>query len=135
MTDRDTAPTDHDTKGVAAEFTERLDMLEESGQLTSLARWLTENALGRIVGELGVQLGEDNAAQFVTHLAIALDRLQRGEAIEPSAVVTDEVSEHPREREVMRRVMDECEEVLDRVVPDAEVDYMTVHLAALVTDP
>ena len=134
MTRPDTAATDATLKDVADEFRERLDMLEESGQLTTLARWLTENALARVAGELGVTLTEDNAAQFVTHLAIALNRLQRGEPVEPSAVVSDEVREYPREQAVMRRVMNECEEVLDRHVPDAEVDYMTVHLCALVED-
>jgi transcriptional regulatory protein LevR len=134
MSKRETAAHDAQIKDVADEFRERLDMLEESGQMTALARWLTENALARIAEELQVRLGEDNAAQFVTHLAIALNRLQRGEAVAPSALVTDEVAEHPHVREVMRRVMDECEEVLDREVPDAEVDYMAVHLCALIED-
>jgi transcriptional regulatory protein LevR len=131
MTKRDTAAIDNQVKLVSEAFEERFDMLEESGQITSLTRWLTENSLARIADELQLRLTEDNAAQFVTHLAIALNRLQRGEAVEPSATVSDEIADYGREREVMRRVMDECQEVLDRAVPDAEVDYMTVHLAAL----
>jgi transcriptional regulatory protein LevR len=129
-----TKPPDATLKAIADEFRERLDMLEESGQITALARWLTESSLARIADELSVALSEENAAQFVTHLAIALDRLQRGEPVEASAVVTDEVAEFPRERAVMRRIMAECEKVLDREVPDAEVDYMTVHLCALVDE-
>jgi transcriptional regulatory protein LevR len=132
MTKRQSAALDEQVKLVAAEFAERLGMLEESGQITSLSRWLTENSLARIADELQLRLTEDNAAQFVTHLAIALNRLQRGEAIAPSATVSGEIADYGRERDVVRRVMDECEELLDRAVPDAEVDYMTVHLAALV---
>jgi transcriptional regulatory protein LevR len=116
---------------VSAEFRERLDMLEGAGQITALARWLTEHALAEIARHCAVRLEEANAAQFVTHLAVALTRLQRGEEAEQSAVVADEIADRVRERKIMRRLMDECERLLDREVPEVEVDYMTVHLCAL----
>lgn len=122
-------------RDVAEEFRERLDMLEESGQVTALARWMTETSLARIAQEFGVALTEDNAAQLATHLAMAFSRLQRGEAEPPlSEALQEEVHEYPREREVVRRLMSECEPLLERKVPDSEVDYMTVHLCALL-DP
>ncbi|MFJ5560762.1 PRD domain-containing protein [Streptomyces sp. NPDC093250] len=130
MTDgRVTSPR---TAQIAAEFAERLDMLEEAGQVTPLARRLTEFTVAELADELDVAFTEDNAAPFVTHLAVALTRLNRGEpGIEPSSVVDDEIRGRLRERDAVQRVMTECEKLLDRQIPDSEVAYMTVHLCAI----
>jgi transcriptional regulatory protein LevR len=134
MTHIEPAAWEQELQAVSTEFRERFDMFEEAGQITSLSRWLTENALARIAHEFGLVLTEDNASQFVTHFAMALSRLQRGEFAEASAVVADELSEHERERDVIRKVVEEIEQVLDREVPDSEIDYMTVHLCVLLED-
>lgn len=135
MTETQPAEWEQKVKEVSAEFAERLDMLEESGQVSALARWMTENALARVSEELALSLTEDNAAQFTTHIAMAFSRLQRGEAeAEASDALAEEVAAHPREREIVRRIMAECEPLLERKVPTAEVDYMTVHLCALLED-
>jgi transcriptional regulatory protein LevR len=133
MTQRDTpADLEHLTSDVAEEFRDRLDMLEESGQVTALARWMTESSLARITQEFGLRLTEENASQFATHVAMALSRLQRGEDEAPlSEALADEVRGHARERELVRRIMSECEPLLERSVPEVEIDYATVHLCAL----
>jgi transcriptional regulatory protein LevR len=136
MTKRNAAAELDDlARDVAEEFRDRLDMLEDSGQTTKLARWMTESTLARIGQEFRLTLTEANAAQFTTHLAMAFGRLQRGEAEPPlSAALQDEVREHAREREVVRRILGECESLLQREVPDSELDYVTVHLCALMED-
>jgi transcriptional regulatory protein LevR len=135
MTQIEPAEWEQQLREVSTEFRERLDMLEESGQVTSLVRWMTENAVARIAQEFGIRLTEDNASQFVTHMAMALARLQRGDTeAPPSAALADEIADRDRERDLMRRIMDECEEVLDREIPESELDYMTVHLCALVEE-
>jgi transcriptional regulatory protein LevR len=126
---------DGQLREISIEFRERFDLLEETGQITPLARWLTEHVLAEIAQDLGVKLDEDNASQFVTHVGMALTRLQRGDGdVAASAVVTEALGGRARERQVVRWVMDECEQVLDRKVADAEVDFMTVHLCALLED-
>jgi transcriptional antiterminator len=119
---------------VSDEFRDRLDLFEESGQITSLSRWLTENALARIAKEFDLELTEENASQFVTHFAMALSRLQRGDFAEPSAVVAEELAGRERERAVVRVIAGDIEQVLDRQVPDSEVDYLTIHLLALLEE-
>jgi transcriptional antiterminator len=120
---------------ISAEFADRLDMLEEAEQITPLARRLTELVLVELADELGLVLTEENASMFVTHLAVALTRLNRREMeAPPSALVDDEIRERTREHEVMRRVMGECEKLLDREVPESEIAYMTVHLCAILDD-
>lgn len=118
---------------VVEEFADRLDMLEESDQVTKLARRLTELALTDLATTLDLRFTEDIAAQFVTHLAIALARINRGDPpVELSAVVDEEIADRPSEREAMARVMTDCARLLEREVPETEISYMTVHLCAIV---
>lgn len=118
---------------VADEFADRLDMLEESGQVTNLARRLTELALTDLAATLDLRFTEDGSAQFVTHLAIALTRINRGEdPVELSAVAEEEIADRFREREAVARVMRDCARLLEREVPLTEISYMTVHLCGIV---
>ena len=132
MTDLSRASDDGQVR-IAAEFAERLDMLEESGQVTTLARRLTELCLAELATDLDLTLTEDNAAQFVTHLAIALTRINRGDPeLAQSALAAEEIADRPRELEAVTRVMGDAARVLQREIPESEITYMTVHLCALV---
>ncbi|GII81829.1 hypothetical protein Sru01_68110 [Sphaerisporangium rufum] len=135
MADPGTVAASSLAEQIKAEFAERLDLLEDARQITPLARRLTELTLAEIAEELGVTFTEDGAAPFVTHLAVALTRLNRleMEAV-PSAVVDEEIRHRTRERGVIQRVMEECEKLLDREIPDSEIAYMTVHLCAILDD-
>jgi transcriptional regulatory protein LevR len=118
---------------IADAFRERLDMLEESEQVTNLARRLTEMSLAQLSDELQLTLTEDNAAAFVTHLAIALTRINRGDPeIEVSAVAEEEIADRHRERQAVIRVMRDCSRLLQREIPSNEISYMTVHLCVMV---
>ena len=113
-------------------FAERLDLLLESGQITPRARELTEDVVERIEREFSVTLDETHGAQFVTHLAMALGRLDGGDVeTQVSGVVEEEIRGRDHERAFMQRTLAECGERLERDVPEAEISYMTVHLCAL----
>lgn len=135
MSDGVTARPGPASEAVRAEFAERFDLLEEAGQVTRLARLLTEYVLTQIAENLGVELTEENAAPFVTHVAIALTRLNRGDqVVAHSAVVEDEIEDRVRETELVVSLLTECEEFLGRPVPRAEAAYVTVHLCAIVDE-
>jgi transcriptional regulatory protein LevR len=116
----------------ATEFAERMDVLEASGQVTADARRLTEEVIAEIEREFAVHLDEDSGAQLVTHLAMALSRVDRGDPqMTALAVVTDELADCPREHEFSRRVLGRCGEQLGRAVPEGEIAYLAVHLCVL----
>lgn len=118
---------------IISEFGERLDLLEQSGQVTNLARRLTELALADLSSEFSLTMNEENAAQFVTHLCIALTRINRGDPqITVSAVAVEEIADRQREHEAVARVMGECSRLLQREIPESEIAYMTVHLCGIV---
>ncbi len=126
----DTARTD-----IRETFRERLDLLEDSGTASALARRLAETALLEITEEFPLELTEENAAPFVTHLVIALTRLHRGETEAPASEAVDaEIAGRDREKAVIGRIMIGFEDQLGRSVPDSEISYMTVHLCALLEE-
>lgn len=113
-------------------FTERMDLLESSGQVTTTARQLTDEVIDEIEREFVVQLDEESGAQLVTHVAMALSRVDRGEPHTTAlSVVEDELADCPREHDFSRRVLGRCGERLGRSVPEGEIAYLAVHLCVL----
>lgn len=111
----------------------RLRLLEDSRTISpEVAQW-TRRAMARVEAEYGLILTEENGAMFVTHLAVALERLRAGEAIErmPSEALA-EVRGYSREWHFMQRVAEEAASDLGVAVPEGEVGFLTAHLAALV---
>lgn len=113
-------------------LTDRLDLLERSGVITPRARLLTVSTIGRIEGSLGLALDEDNGAVLVTHVGMALSRVERGEP-EPDIpeVVVDEIAERYLEHELAASLVAEWSAALGRPIPDAELSYLVVHLSVL----
>ncbi len=112
----------------------RLRLLEESGQISPEVAELTRRILARVEERYGIVLTEENGAMFTTHLAIALERLRSGEAIE--AMVAEglaEVKAYPEEWAfVSETVAGEAGRQLGVVVPEGEIGYLTAHLITLV---
>lgn len=110
----------------------RLDLLVSAGEITRRAQRLTEEVVGAVAEEFDLQLQEANGAQLVTHVALALTRVERGEP-ETTAIgaVDEEISAHERQLAFSRRVLGRCSQELGRPVPEAEISYLTLHLCAL----
>ena len=57
----------------------RLDLLEDSGVITPEARRVTSATIGRIEAYLLVTLDDESGGPLVTHIAVALSRIERNE--------------------------------------------------------
>jgi len=114
-------------------FTERLDLLEGSDQVSPRARELTLDFVEVAEGAFGVELDEDNGAMLVTHLAVALTRSERrsplGEA--PPAGLVAEIQGHPADREFVRAWLMAAGDALGAVLPEAEEVFVTAHLCTV----
>jgi transcriptional regulatory protein LevR len=129
------AADDSTAHQLASEFRDRLDMLEESNQLTRSARKAALLCLAEISKAVEITLTEDNAAPFVTHVAVALTRLERGEdPVAVSGVVEEEVADRTQERSIVASAMRRCGDLLGIELPDSEISFITVHLCAVVDD-
>lgn len=111
----------------------RLDLLERSDVITSRARALTDGAMATIRAQFSTPLPAEHAAQIATHIGMALTRLERGEpeADLPSLEVTAELADRHSERSVATQLAAGWEQALGAGVPQAEVDYLVMHLAVL----
>ena len=83
-------------------------------------------------GKFGLELGEENAAMFVTHLAMALARIRRGEEVEGlDEAALAELAEMPAYRE-LPALYQGLERRLRIVIPETEQNYITLHACVLV---
>jgi transcriptional antiterminator len=112
----------------------RLQLLLDSGQIDVAAHAATRAVVALVEGRYRTQVTEDNGAQFVTHLAVALARLRRGEGLcELPQAALSEAREYPVEWEFVATAVGEQARRLDVTLPTAEIAYLTLHLAALLT--
>ena len=76
----------------------RLDLLENSGVITPAARRVTSAAIGRIEDLLLVTLDDESGGPLVTHIAVALSRIERNEPPpELPEIVASEIADRPEE--------------------------------------
>ena len=117
-------------------FTDRLELLEGSAQITSRARRRTLAFVETAEAVFGVGLGEGNAAMLVTHLAIALTRSERGTPLtEPApAGLVAEVDAHERERAFVKEQLDAAGRELGVMLPSSEYVFVAAHLCTI-TEP
>ena len=111
----------------------RLRLLEESGQISPEVAELTRLILERVEERYGIALTEDNGAMFTTHLAVALERLRSGEAID--VMIEEglaEVKAYPEEWSFVSDIVaGEAGRRLGVAVPEGEIGYLTAHLITL----
>lgn len=110
---------------------DRLRFLDDAGVITAIARRLTSETIDRLVERLG-GLDAEAGAPLVTHIAMALTRVERGEP-EPElpSVVEAEIMDRLEERAFAESLAARWSEVLELPIPDVEVQYVVVHLAAI----
>ena len=114
-------------------FSPRLDLLEDSGQVSAVARQQTLDFVDAVEAMFAVTLDEENGAMLVTHLAMALARSERREPLleEPPAVVVEEARANPTELGFVRERLDAYGAVLGEALPESECVFMTAHLCTV----
>jgi hypothetical protein len=114
-------------------FAPRLDLLEDSGQVSQVARQQALDFVDAAESAFDVALDEDNGAMLVTHLAMALTRTERREPLpeQPPAVIVDEARANPTELAFVREKLDAYGAVLGEALPESEYVFMTAHLCTV----
>jgi hypothetical protein len=111
-------------------FRERLDLLEDSGQLSPAAREITLRILAALDEQRG-PLTEDNAGTLVSHLALTLERLRQGVVLEPDALVAAEAAEYPAALALARVMAQPAERLGAGPLPESEVAFLAIHIRLL----
>ena len=95
---------------------------------------MARGELDRVAQGWGLALEEDSAGMLVSHLLLALERARAGEVIwewEGQEDTADELAERPWALEEARRIVENARVELGADLPDGEVRFLALHLAAI----
>jgi transcriptional regulatory protein LevR len=109
----------------------RLDLVESSGTATATATRLARQ-FHRTVAEQFNAANDELVERLITHIAMALTRIERGEGeAELPEVAAAELDGRVAERDLAAGYCDQWEAELGRSIPQSERDYLAMYLAAL----
>ncbi|WP_078382193.1 BglG family transcription antiterminator [Sutcliffiella halmapala] len=88
---------------------------------------IVERAVDEINKELPYSIADSAYMGLVVHLALAMERILRGENISIDQGYLDRLHGTP-EFKVARKIIDKLEKVFQTSIPEAEIGYITMHL-------
>lgn len=113
------------------EITQRLDILKMSGQLSEEMYHKVLEIIDRFNENHNIVIHEQNGAMLITHLCIALSRIEKEERVNKiEADIFAEVENNPFFTQ-SQEILEGIEEVLGFTMPDEERGYMMMHLCVL----
>lgn len=109
----------------------RLNLLVDAGEIDGAIKDAVIAFVKAVENRYSLAITEENGAMLVSHLAMALGRIRRGEKLEPiDSDIFAEVKEMPTYRE-LHELYVPLERSLEIRLPQAEKDYLALHLCAL----
>lgn len=109
----------------------RLQILRDSGQLSEGNYILLLKIISMFDRKWGIKLTEENGSMFITHLSVALGRIEKGEKI-------DAVEENIYQEIAGNKNYDKClgaikdvEEELKIRIPENEKGFLMIYLCTL----
>ncbi len=110
---------------------ERLDILKEAGEISNEIRAAVTEFAKSFEKKYSLTMTEENASMLITHLAMALARIKRGEEVNAMDELTmDEIKQtviYSELPEFYRMIEDK----LQIGLPDSEKGYIALHACAI----
>lgn len=113
------------------EIKARLELLQTTGTISKETCVLVERLIEETKTRWGLTLTEENAAALMTHVAMARDRILKGDiaaALDPAILA--EIKESPA-YERAEAIVTDWNNLLDNLLPEAERGYLLLHLCTL----
>jgi len=111
----------------------RIQLFRESGQVHAGVAEFVQGEL-EALARSGRSVCEETAGVLTSHLMMALNRLQNGEAIGEFAAdehVAAELAAVPEAVELAQQIAGRAEQTLGALLPHSEVNFLALHLAVL----
>jgi len=111
----------------------RLAILREGGLLSDENYGRVREIITFLREKHGLDINEDNAAAFITHICAAFERICKGEGIEP---IDPEIYEETQQEPTFGRALKISTEIqkLHFILPDEELSYITMHIGVLLAN-
>lgn len=108
---------------------QRLEILRNSNVIDEHVYVQLMNFITRLKNKWKIELTEENGAMMVTHIAMALQRIKRGEAVnEIDENVYSEVLKSERIDEIRDIYADAQKNVFTEEIPEEEKKYIYINL-------
>lgn len=110
----------------------RLDILNESDEVDEDIKNAVVNFAEDIEKEYSIVINEENGAMLITHVAMALSRIKRGEKIDS---IDEEIFNQVKKTKVysnMPKFYENIEKNLDIKIPESEKGFIALHLCTLI---
>lgn len=113
-------------------FQTRFELLCDTGQVSQAAVDATLQVIAAIEARYDRNLTEENASMFVTHMVMAFERLLRNEELnEVPPEVLDEATPYRETQAFVAETIGTALKPYRVLVPEGEIAYLTLHLAAI----
>lgn len=113
------------------EIKQRLDILKMSGQLSEEMYYKVMEIIDMFNENHRITIQEENGAMLITHLCIALQRIEKEESVN---IIESEIFAEVEENRFYKQsssILEKMEEILGITMPAEEVGYMLMHLCVL----
>ncbi|MBV1819271.1 PRD domain-containing protein [Anaerosalibacter bizertensis] len=110
----------------------RLELIEKSGEIDFSIRKAVIDFIKNIEKKYSIEVKEENGSMLVTHLAMALSRIKKGEEIES---IDEEIFQEVKTMKIYSELPEYyklLEEQLDIFIPQSEKDYIALHVCTLI---
>lgn len=111
---------------------QRLEILEQSGLIEKHTTEQTDKIIGLLYGK-GQEPDMEKMETFTTHIAMAMQRIQNSEYEQPLAEEVLEDLKMEAFYEEAKKLAQEIYDIVDIEFPQAEQDYLIVHLCNLLS--
>lgn len=112
---------------------ERLEILNGAGEISDEIMDVVTEFVQNFEEKYSFEITEENGAMLITHLAMALARIKRGEEInEMDELALKEIKETPTYNE-LPEFYKEIEDKLKIKIPDSEKGFIAVHACTLIS--
>lgn len=109
----------------------RLNLLLDAGEIDEEIIQIIAEFTRMVEEELSLSIDEKNGSMFITHMAMALSRIKKGEEIMPmDESLLDEVKASNAYNKIPT-LIDEIEKRFDINIPKSEFGYIALHLCNL----
>lgn len=109
---------------------DRLNILRDSGTLSQKNYDNVLKVIEYFNNKYSIVLTEANASAFITHLCMALERIDKGEQVEP---LDQEVYEAASQEPTFEKASACCRDIREILpqLPDVEVEYICAHVGVM----
>jgi len=109
----------------------RVNVLKDSGQINERTYNIINNFINLLKADYAIELNEENGAMLITHLCIALTRIDKNETVKPVSELIFEELKNDSQFNKSNEIIKKLEELMNKEIPESEKGYIQMHICVL----